>query len=132
MRASTRQQRHGSAGRCSGDAGRTAITKRLLATLGGMSEYVPLQGVTRIGPWDAIPLSAVDGQVDALARRVADSGEEIALTDEEGNIVAVVISPSKLEDLEDDLAIAQNSVDRLQGRPPTPHEDFLKELESNG
>jgi hypothetical protein len=96
-----------------------------------VDDYAPLEGLRKIGPWDAIPISAAGEQLAVVARRVADSREEIALTDEEGNIVAVVISPAKLEDLEDDLAIAQNAVARSEGRAPTPHEDFMKELEAN-
>ncbi|MDT0446800.1 type II toxin-antitoxin system prevent-host-death family antitoxin [Streptomyces johnsoniae] len=93
-----------------------------------MSEYAPLRGLTRLGPWDAIPVSAAGEQLAVLARRVADSREEIALTDEEGTIVAVVISPSKLEDLEDDLAVARNEIDRRDGKEPIPHEELVARL----
>ncbi|UCM91209.1 hypothetical protein [Streptomyces marincola] len=57
-----------------------------------MNDHAPLHGLVRLGPWDAIPFSAAGEQLAVLAQRVADSREEIALTDEDGNIVAIVIS----------------------------------------
>ncbi|MDT0441426.1 hypothetical protein [Streptomyces johnsoniae] len=93
-----------------------------------MDDYAPLEGLHKLGPWDAIPISAADGQLRVLARRVADSREEIALTDENGKIVAVVMSVAKLEDLEDDLAIARNEIDRRDGKEPISHEELVAKL----
>ncbi|UCM86937.1 hypothetical protein [Streptomyces marincola] len=96
-----------------------------------MSDYAPLRGLVKLGPWDAIPLSAAGEQLAVLARRVADSREEIALTDEDGAIVAVVISPSKLEDLEEELALTRNEIDRRDGKEPISHEDLVAKLRSD-
>ncbi|WP_190232997.1 hypothetical protein [Streptomyces avicenniae] len=93
-----------------------------------MDEYTPLRGLVRLGPWDAMPIPDAGEQLQAVARRVADSREEIALTDSDGRIVAVVISLPKLEDLEENLSLARNEIDRRDGKELTSHEDFMKEL----
>ncbi|WP_159029949.1 hypothetical protein [Streptomyces marincola] len=93
-----------------------------------MIDDAPLRGLVKLGSWDAIPLSAAGEQLAVLARRVADSREEIALTDEDGAIVAVVISPSKLADLEEQLALTRNEIDRRDGKEPIPYEDLLATL----
>ncbi|MFR9725803.1 hypothetical protein ACL02R_20915 [Streptomyces sp. MS19] len=95
-----------------------------------MDAYTPLSGLKKLGPWNAMPITCADGQMNVLARRVEESRERIALVDGDDRIVAVVVCLPELEDLEDDLAIARNTVARLEGKEPTPHEEFMKQLEA--
>jgi PHD/YefM family antitoxin component YafN of YafNO toxin-antitoxin module len=87
-----------------------------------------LEGLHKLGPWDAIPIPVAGEQLNALARRVADSREEIALTDEDEKIVALMISPAVLEDLEDELAITRAELRTLKGEEGFPHEDVVREI----
>ncbi|WP_059006349.1 hypothetical protein [Streptomyces specialis] len=93
-----------------------------------MDDYAPLEGLHKLGPWDAIPISSAGKQLNVLARRVADSRDDIALTDEDGKIVALVISPAVLEDLEDELAITRAELRTLKGEEGIPHEDVVREI----
>ncbi|MFR9721870.1 hypothetical protein ACL02R_00690 [Streptomyces sp. MS19] len=97
-----------------------------------MDDYAPLKGLKKLGPWQAVPISAADGQMAVLARRVEGSGERIALVDEDDRIVAVVVSLPELEDLEDHLAVAQNELDRRDGKGSISGEEMIAKLKGLG
>ncbi|MEO3752297.1 type II toxin-antitoxin system Phd/YefM family antitoxin [Streptomyces sp. B6B3] len=91
-----------------------------------MSDDTPPPGLTREGPWETIPIADAQTRLGELAAHVAASRRDVALTDEKGRVVVLLVSPQALEDLEDDLALAQNRLDELDGVEATPHDEFVR------
>ncbi|WP_052849884.1 hypothetical protein [Streptomyces avicenniae] len=92
-----------------------------------MDDYAPLEGLRKLGPWDVMSIPDAQRQLGAVARRISESRDDIALTDAEDRIVALIINPAVLEDLEDDLALARSELRKLRGEEGVPHEDVLRE-----
>ncbi|QKW07225.1 type II toxin-antitoxin system Phd/YefM family antitoxin [Streptomyces sp. NA04227] len=78
---------------------------------------------------DILGIAEARERLDSLCRKAATSLERTAITDE-GTVVAILISPQELADLEDDLAIAQNRLNEALGQPEPvlTQEEFLNEL----
>ncbi|MEV6834921.1 type II toxin-antitoxin system Phd/YefM family antitoxin [Streptomyces sp. NPDC051133] len=76
-----------------------------------------------------IALSAARSQLDDLVRRAAHGRETIALTDR-GHVVALLVSPQVMEDLEDALAVAEYQWRKAAGtlEPGIPHEEVRRTL----
>jgi PHD/YefM family antitoxin component YafN of YafNO toxin-antitoxin module len=78
-------------------------------------------------------MSEIMGIAEARARlgevcRKAGVNRERTGISDHGQLIAVVISPQELADLEDDLALAQNRVNELLGTPePTSTMDELRQ-----
>ncbi|XUL90378.1 type II toxin-antitoxin system Phd/YefM family antitoxin [Streptomyces galilaeus] len=77
----------------------------------------------------AISITAAQAQLGHLVRLVAHNRESIALTDR-GHVVALLVSPHVMEDLEDDLAIADYRRRRAEGtlEEGIPHEEVRRIL----
>ncbi|MFR9722955.1 hypothetical protein ACL02R_06210 [Streptomyces sp. MS19] len=93
-----------------------------------MDEYAPLEGLRKLGPWEVMSIPDAQRQLMPLARRIAESRDDIALVDTEDRIIALVINPSVLEDLEDELAATRAELRKLRGERGIPHEEVLKEM----
>ncbi|UGY90762.1 type II toxin-antitoxin system Phd/YefM family antitoxin [Streptomyces gobiensis] len=78
---------------------------------------------------DTIGIAQARANLGDLCRKAATSRERTAITDH-GTVVAILISPQELADLEDDLAIAQNRLNEAHGCPDPvlTQEEFLAEL----
>ncbi|MFD7895829.1 type II toxin-antitoxin system prevent-host-death family antitoxin [Streptomyces sp. NPDC059743] len=78
---------------------------------------------------DLVEITQARADLGDLCRQVAASRERIAVTDN-GTVVAVLISPQELADLEDDLAIVRNRLNEAQGfpEPVVTQEQLLAEL----
>lgn len=90
-----------------------------------MSDHGRLRGMGQEGPWHTMAIADAQQQLGAVAAYVATNRRDIALTNADGGIIALVISPEVLEGLEDDLAIARN---KLHGGEGTPQEEFMQQL----
>jgi prevent-host-death family protein len=77
---------------------------------------------------DALPISEARGQLGSLVRRAATRRVRTTITDH-GQPAAVIISAQELEDLEDQLALAQYQADKATGRLRTiPHSEARRRL----
>ncbi|MFJ6900157.1 type II toxin-antitoxin system prevent-host-death family antitoxin [Streptomyces hokutonensis] len=76
-----------------------------------------------------IPVGEAAAQLDDLVHRVARNREPIALTDD-GNVVALLVSPQAIEDLEDSLAVADYRRRKAEGtlEPGIPHNEVRRIL----
>ncbi|MDV9169119.1 type II toxin-antitoxin system Phd/YefM family antitoxin [Streptomyces sp. W16] len=76
-----------------------------------------------------IPVGEAAAQFDDLVHRVARNREPIALTDG-GNVVALLVSPQAIEDLEDSLAVADYQRRKAEGtlEPGIPHDEVRRIL----
>ncbi|ANS65776.1 hypothetical protein SLINC_3552 [Streptomyces lincolnensis] len=76
-----------------------------------------------------VSISTARSQLDDLVRRVADGGETIGLT-AEGHVVALLVPPQVVEDLEDDLAVADYRRRKAEGvlGEGVPHEEVRRLL----
>ncbi|WP_052850376.1 hypothetical protein [Streptomyces avicenniae] len=93
-----------------------------------MDDYAPLEGLRKLGPWDVMSIPDAQRQLGAVARRIAESRDDIALTDGEDRIVALIINPEVLEDLKAELAFARNEIDRRDGKEPLDGEEVVARL----
>lgn len=75
------------------------------------------------------PVDEAAARLDDLVHRVASSRETIALTDR-GRVAALLVSPGVLEDLEDDLAVADYRRRKAEGTlgEGIPHEEVRRLL----
>lgn len=78
---------------------------------------------------DAFPLAEARAKFGSLVRRVAHSRERITITDH-GQLVAVLIHPQELADLEDALALALYRERQASNTATTPvaHSDVRARL----
>ena len=75
-----------------------------------------------------MPLAAFVDPIQALIRRAARQRERITIIDQD-EPSAVVISAEELEDLEDNLAVAQSRLhEAVGGTSWVPHEDVRRRL----
>ncbi|MEW2134446.1 type II toxin-antitoxin system Phd/YefM family antitoxin [Streptomyces sp. NPDC005435] len=76
-----------------------------------------------------ITIGDAAARLDELVRLVAHNREPIALTDQ-GHVVALLVSPRVLEDLEDDLAVADYQRRKAEGTlaPGIPHAEVKRLL----
>ncbi|UCM88267.1 type II toxin-antitoxin system prevent-host-death family antitoxin [Streptomyces marincola] len=93
-----------------------------------MGDHTLLEGLRKLGPWGVMSIPDAQRQLEPLARRVAASREDIALTDAEDTIIALVVSPAALEDLEDELAATRAELRKLRGEAGVPHEEVVRDL----
>jgi prevent-host-death family protein len=77
---------------------------------------------------ESLPLAALAGPLQSLVRRAARQRERITITDQD-QPAAVVISADELEDLEDELAVAQSQLREAAGLTTwESHEDVKRRL----
>jgi PHD/YefM family antitoxin component YafN of YafNO toxin-antitoxin module len=78
---------------------------------------------------DTLGIAQARANLGDLCRKAATSRERTAITDH-GTVVAILISPQELADLEDDLAIARNRLNEAMGspEPALTQEELLAEL----
>jgi prevent-host-death family protein len=77
---------------------------------------------------ESLPLAAVAGPLQSLVRRAARMRERVTITDHD-EPAAVVISADELEDLEDELAVAQSRLREAAGETTwVPHEEVKRRL----
>ncbi|MEW2403338.1 type II toxin-antitoxin system Phd/YefM family antitoxin [Streptomyces sp. NPDC046862] len=76
-----------------------------------------------------ISISAARSQLDDLVRRASHDRETIALTDH-GHVVALLVSPQVIEDLEDALAVADYRRRKAEGtlEQGIPHDEVRRLL----
>ncbi|WJV48235.1 type II toxin-antitoxin system Phd/YefM family antitoxin [Streptomyces flavofungini] len=77
---------------------------------------------------ETLPITEARARFGSLVRRAAHARERITITDH-GQPAAVLISPQELEDLEDELAVAQYRLRKANGQVTgVPHEEVRKLL----
>lgn len=77
---------------------------------------------------DRFPITEARTCLGSLVRRTAHARERITITDH-GQPAAVLINPQELEDLEDELAVAQYRLRKANGQVTgVPHEEVRKLL----
>ncbi|MBA4865369.1 type II toxin-antitoxin system Phd/YefM family antitoxin [Streptomyces sp. PSKA54] len=77
---------------------------------------------------DAYSIKEARDCLDDLVRRATQHGDRIAITDQ-GRTLAVLISPQELEDLEDELAVAEYRLCKANGTfVGIPHEEVRARL----
>jgi prevent-host-death family protein len=75
-----------------------------------------------------LPISEARGQLGSLVRRASARRERTTITDH-GQPAAVIISAQELEDLEDQLAVAQYQAEKATGQLRTvPHSEVRRRL----